>query len=71
MLTIDRIRHAAEVLSSVVRRTDLIRAPRINCESEVYLKTENLQVVSFSRLKLLKQTFSEQKTFLLRLLKRA
>lgn len=44
MLTIDRIRNAAEVLSSVVRRTDLIRAPRINCESEVYLKTENLQV---------------------------
>lgn len=44
MLTIDRIRHAAEVLSSVVRRTDLIRAPRINCDSEVYLKTENLQV---------------------------
>ena len=44
MITIDKIRHAAEVLSSVVRRTDLIRAPRINCESEVYLKTENLQV---------------------------
>ncbi|MBQ5749903.1 MAG: threonine ammonia-lyase [Bacteroidaceae bacterium] len=44
MLTIDRIRHAAEVLSSVVRRTDMIRAPRINCDSEIYLKTENLQV---------------------------
>ena len=44
MLTIDRIRHAAEVLSSVVRHTDMIRAPRINCDSEVYLKTENLQV---------------------------
>ena len=44
MITIDRIRHAAEVLSSVVRRTDLIRAPRINCDSEIYLKTENLQV---------------------------
>lgn len=44
MLTIDQIRHASEVLSSVVRRTDLIRAPRINCDSEIYLKTENLQV---------------------------
>lgn len=44
MLTIDRIHHAAEVLKSVVRRTDLIRASRINPESEVYLKTENLQV---------------------------
>ncbi len=44
MLTIDRIRHAAEVLKSVVRRTDLIRATQINPESEVYLKTENLQV---------------------------
>lgn len=44
MLTIDRIRHASEVLKSVVRRTDMIRASRINPESEVYLKTENLQV---------------------------
>ena len=44
MLTIDRIQHAAEVLKSVVRRTDLIRAARINPDSEIYLKTENLQV---------------------------
>ena len=44
MLTIDQIRHASQVLSSVVRRTDMIRAPRLNCDSEIYLKTENLQV---------------------------
>lgn len=44
MLTIDRIHHAADVLKSVVRRTDMIRANLINPESEVYLKTENLQV---------------------------
>lgn len=44
MLTIDRIHHAADVLKSVVRRTDMIRANLINPESEIYLKTENLQV---------------------------
>lgn len=44
MLTIDRIHHAADVLKSVVRRSDMIRANLINPESEIYLKTENLQV---------------------------
>ncbi len=43
-MTLDKIYHAAYVLKSVARYTDLIRAPRIFPDSEVYLKTENLQV---------------------------
>jgi threonine dehydratase len=44
MLTLDKIYHASYVLKSVIRATDLIYAPNINPESEIYLKTENLQV---------------------------
>ena len=44
MLTLDKIYHAAYVLKSVARKTDLIAAPGLNAESEIYLKTENLQV---------------------------
>ncbi len=44
MLTLDQVYHAAYVLKDVIRRTNLISAPKINPESEVYLKTENLQV---------------------------
>ena len=44
MLTLDKIYHAAFILRDVVRRTDLIHAPGIHPESNVYLKTENLQV---------------------------
>lgn len=44
MLTLDKVRHAASVLQEIIRETDLIYAPNINPDSEVYLKTENLQV---------------------------
>lgn len=44
MLTLDKIYHAAFVLKNVVRKTDLIHASNIKPESELYLKTENLQV---------------------------
>ena len=44
MLTLDKIYHAAFVLKSVARKTDLIAAPHL-CEGlDLYLKTENLQV---------------------------
>lgn len=44
MLMIDKVYHAANVLKSVARRTDLIAAPEI-CESKnIWLKTENLQI---------------------------
>jgi threonine dehydratase len=44
MLTLDKIYHAAYVLQNVIRRTDLISAPKINPESNIYLKPENLQL---------------------------
>ncbi len=44
MLTLDKIYKASHVLKEVIRTTDLIRAPKINPDAEVYLKTENLQV---------------------------
>ena len=44
MLTLDKIYHAAYVLKDVVRKTTLVKAPKLNSECEVYLKTENLQV---------------------------
>lgn len=44
MLTLDTVYKASHVLKEVIRRTDLIKAPKINPEADVYLKTENLQV---------------------------
>lgn len=44
MLTLDKIYHASFVLKDVIRKTDLIHAPKVNPDCEVYLKTENLQV---------------------------
>lgn len=44
MITLDKIYHAQFVLKNMIRRTDLIKAPNINPESDIYLKTENLQV---------------------------
>lgn len=44
MLTLDKIYHAAYVLKSVIRETDMIKAPKINPDADIYLKTENLQV---------------------------
>ena len=44
MVTLDKVYHARHVLKSVIRSTDLIKAPKINPESDIYLKTENLQI---------------------------
>ncbi len=44
MLTLDSIYKASHVLKEVIRHTDLIKAPKINADAEVYLKPENLQV---------------------------
>lgn len=43
-MTLDTIYKASHVLKEVIRSTDLIKAPKINEQAEVYLKTENLQV---------------------------
>ena len=44
MLTLDKIYHAAYALRDVVRKTALIKSPKINPDCELYLKTENLQI---------------------------
>lgn len=44
MLTLDKIYHASFKLKDVARRTDLILAPALSKNNNVYLKTENLQV---------------------------
>ena len=44
MLTLDKIYHAAYILREVARKTDLIAAPNLVDDCELYLKTENLQV---------------------------
>ncbi len=44
MLTLDMIYHASFVLKDVIRKTDIIKSPKINPSCELYLKPENLQV---------------------------
>ena len=51
MLTLDKVYHAAFVLKDVARKTDLIAAPRLSTTSEIYLKTENLQLTGSFKLR--------------------
>jgi threonine dehydratase len=51
MLEINEVFNAARVLKGVIRHTDIIKAPKINPESEVYLKTENLQLTGSFKLR--------------------
>lgn len=44
MLTLDKVYQASYVLKEVIRKTDLIKAPHIREDCDIYLKTENLQV---------------------------
>ncbi len=44
MLALDKIYHAKYVLKPVIRETDLIPAPKIAPDAQVYLKSENLQI---------------------------
>ena len=44
MLTLDKIYHARFILKQVARKTDLIAAPHLCPDTDLYLKTENLQV---------------------------
>lgn len=43
-VTLDRVYKAAQVLKEVIRETDIIYAPNIRKDAQIYLKTENLQV---------------------------
>ena len=51
MLTLDCIYRASFALKNVIRRTDLIYAPQINNESQIYLKPENLQYTGSFKLR--------------------
>ena len=44
MLTLDKIYQASHVLRNVIRKTDLIQAPKLCPDCDLFLKTENLQV---------------------------
>ena len=44
MLTLDNVYRASYVLRDVVRKTDVLHAPKLNARSDIYLKTENLQI---------------------------
>lgn len=43
-VTLDRVYKASRVLEEVIRETDMIYAPNIRKDANIYLKTENLQV---------------------------
>ena len=51
MVTLDKIYHAAFVLKQVARRTDMIHAPKLSQDCELYLKTENLQLTGSFKLR--------------------
>ena len=51
MITLDKIYQAAHVLKNNIRMTDLIFAPNINPNSNIYLKAENLQTTGSFKLR--------------------
>ena len=44
MLTLDNVYRASYALKSIIRKTDVIYAPKLRKDAEIYLKTENLQI---------------------------
>ena len=44
MLTLDNVYRASYALKNVIRKTDVIYAPKLRTDAEIYLKTENLQI---------------------------
>ena len=44
MLTIDNVYRAGKELKNVIRKTDVIYAPKLKPGADLYLKTENLQI---------------------------
>lgn len=51
MLKLDKVYQAAYTLKEVARKTDLIYAKNLSKESEIYLKTENLQMTGSFKLR--------------------
>ena len=48
-LTLDNVYKANYILKNVVRQTDVIWAPKLKPGTELYLKTENLQITGSLR----------------------
>lgn len=44
MLTLDNVYRASYALKNIIRKTDVIYAPKLRSDAEIYLKTENLQI---------------------------
>ncbi len=44
MLTLDNVYRASYALKGIIRKTDVIYAPKLVKDAQIYLKTENLQV---------------------------
>lgn len=44
MLTLDNVYRASYALKGVIRKTDVIYAPKLREDASIYLKTENLQI---------------------------
>ena len=51
MLTLDKIYQAAYTLKNVARKTDLLYAPNLSADTNIYLKAENLQVTGSFKLR--------------------
>ena len=63
MLTLDKIYHAAFVLKDVARKTDLIEAPKLSKDCQLYsrLKTCRLQAASRCAVPTIKSASSPRK----------
>ena len=44
MLTLDNVYRASYALKDVIRKTDVIYAPKLRSDAQIWLKTENLQI---------------------------
>lgn len=44
MMTLDNVYRASYALKDIIRKTDIIHAPKLRGDADIYLKTENLQI---------------------------
>ncbi|MBQ8840928.1 MAG: threonine ammonia-lyase [Clostridia bacterium] len=44
MMTLDNVYRASYALKDIIRKTDVIYAPKLRRDADIYLKTENLQI---------------------------
>ena len=61
MVTLDKIYHASHVLKEIIRPTELIKAPKICPDCNLYIKTENLQVPLRSEALIIKSLSSQMR----------